>query len=531
MLPVLTLEHLKQQVLQTTLPTHANDVLEAIIDINGDNIQTDESVIQAFKRDPVYFTVRFQSEDILKKNEVEKSKIENEEILEALDFKKHWSRNWRRSNVEAAKTVEQMIRNKDQGLIIVAYNTLQWKNRNDNLASIIHLINNEKEDTKELNDYCMYVIKRKLVVLEDVNIDGIMYVINCKVECKGYVNVTTQIFVTKDAIIDEQLKQSISPILWNTKVHYDIPLQFQDLENQKEEFAKQKLFDESIVYLQKYLQIANNIFGLNHHYVAIAYNMIGNTYYDKKQFEKAIEFYEKSLKIALHIFGNNSSLVSQLYENLGCIYNEKGLYKEVIKYHTKSLQIRLEIFGINHIHTSWSYAYLGNTYKRKHEYNKAIECYEMELKIRLEIYGNNHAAVSSAYNNLGNTYQCKGNYNKATEYHEKVLQIRLNIFGKVHIDVAHSYTNLGIDYKNNEFYDKAIECYENALTIKKTIFGNINREIADSVWNLGLILAESGDNTTAFCYIEEAWKIYSTVSGEWSRETLRAKQTTKHLGK
>ncbi|ETO35181.1 hypothetical protein RFI_01893 [Reticulomyxa filosa] len=530
MLSVLTLEHLKKQILQVTLPTHANDVLEAIIDINGNHIQTDESVIDAFKKDPVYFTAQFQSKDISKENEGKKSQIKDYEISEALDFKMHWSRNWRKSNTEAAKTVEQMIRDKEQGLIIVAFNTLQWKNRNDNLVSIIRLVNSEKEDIKEFNDYCMYVIKRKSVILEEVNIDGIIYAVDCKIECKGCVNVTTQIFVTKDAIVDEQLKQSISPIVWNTKIHYGIPIQFQDLEKKEEECTKQKLFDKSIIHLQKYLQIANSIFGLNHHYVAVACNMIGSIYHYKGLSEKAVTFFKRALKIASNIFGNNCSFVAQMHENVGRTYSEKGSHLRAIKYHMESLKIKLKIFKTNHIDISWSYVNLGNAYKRKNKYDKAIQYYEMGLKIRLEIYGNNHATVSNIYKNLGDAYQCSGNHDKAIEYHENALQVRLNIFGKVDVYVAYSYTSLGIDYEKKESYDKAIECYENALMIKKTIFGSTHKEVADSIWNLGLTLAKSGNNKIAQCYVEEAWKICSIVLGDWAKETLQVKEKMKNLG-
>ncbi|ETO31507.1 hypothetical protein RFI_05613 [Reticulomyxa filosa] len=514
-----------------------------------------------------------QIENISKVNKV-KQASKKEEISKCLDFKNHWNKHWRKSNAEAAKTVKQMLQSNEQGLIIVAYNTLKWKNRNDNLSSIVNLLKNNKDDIKEFKEYIMCIIKKKEIVLEEVNIDGNVYAVNCKIECKGHVNITTQLFVTNNAIIDQQLKQTISPIEWNTKIHHDIPVQLQDLENMGEECISKKLFDDSLSHLQKYLRIAIDTFGFSHHYVAIAYNLIANIYNDnKRQHEKAIEFYEKALKTILHIFGNNCNFVAKLYENFGYANDRQKRYDKAIEYYTKSLEIKLAIFGDNHVDTSWSYDNLGDTYQMKIEYDKAIECYEKALKIKLEIFGINFKATADSYSKIGCVYQCKneydkaieynekslkirlevfgdthdnvaysyqnlgvcytelGQYNKAIEFHEKALKIMLDIFGINHDDVACLYTNLGIAYENSALYEKAVECYENALKIRKGIFGNINSDVADSYWNLGLLFEAREHNKMACKYFEDAWQIYSTVFGEWNGETLQAKERAQHLGK
>ncbi|ETO26230.1 hypothetical protein RFI_10905 [Reticulomyxa filosa] len=87
------------------------------------------------------------------------------------------------------------------------------------------------------------------------------------------------------------------------------------------------------------------MFGVYHHYVAIAYNLIGNIYnYNKREYDKAIEFYEHALQIILNIFGNNCNITAQIYENLGYAYDKKGLYDKAIESCEHSLQIRNAIF-------------------------------------------------------------------------------------------------------------------------------------------------------------------------------------------
>ncbi|ETN97549.1 hypothetical protein RFI_39979, partial [Reticulomyxa filosa] len=240
--------------------------------------------------------------------------IEKENISKILDFRKHWNKYWRRSNAEAAKTVEQMMHNKEKGLIVVALN----KNMNDNLYSILALTNDNKIKRKKFENYCMYVIKRDVVVLIEA-IDGNIYVVDCKLECDGLVNVTTQIFVTSKAIVDERVKQFVYLIPWNTKMHHDLPVQFQELEDNAEKCRRQRLFDESVAYSQKYVQIASDNFEF-YHYVTIGYHLLGMIYYNKREHEKAVEYYENALTIRKKIFGNINVCNADLHWNLGLTF-------------------------------------------------------------------------------------------------------------------------------------------------------------------------------------------------------------------
>ncbi|ETO35900.1 hypothetical protein RFI_01164 [Reticulomyxa filosa] len=425
----LTMKHLKEQVIQVT-PKKTDEVLLAIIDGDGCQIETDESVIQAFKKDPVYFTIQVQSEGISKVKENEQLTREKEEIPEPLDFKKHWNKFWRKCNAEASKKVEQMIQSNEQGLIVIAYNTLKWKNRRDNLSSISNLVNSKENDIKEFGVYCMYVIKRRVIILEDIHIDGNIYAIDCELQCKGSVNITTQLFVTKNATIDTTLKQSISAIQWNTKIHHDIPIQFQTLDDEGEKYIELRLFNESAVCWQQYLQIAIDDFGSNHHYVAIAYNLIGNVYCYQRQYNKTIEFYEKVLQILLNVFGTHCNFVAHLYENLGYTYDAITQYEKAIEYHTKALETRVAIFGAKHIDVSFSYDKLGKIYQLKSEYNKAIEYHEKSLQIKLEIFGFNYEGVADSFWTLGIEFERLENYKTACDYFERAWKVYNTLLGE-----------------------------------------------------------------------------------------------------
>ncbi|ETO12030.1 hypothetical protein RFI_25345 [Reticulomyxa filosa] len=299
--------------------------------------------------------------------------------IETLDFKRHWDRYWRKANMEAAKVVEQMMKDNERGLILVF-----------NDGHLSSLLNYKQIEKKQIGHYFLYVIKGNVITLDEVSVDGNAYVINCRLQCKRNVCITTQLFVTKNTIVDQKLELSIpSPIQWNTKMHYDIPAQLQDLECEEEKCSEKCLFNTSLLHLQKYLKICADTFGLDHPYVAIAYNLLAITYNDKGEYDTAIQFFEKALDIALKIFGVNYAFVAQLYHNLGISYQCKGD-------------------------------------------EGSIECYEKSLKIRMETFKNANRDIGDSCWNLAIVFNGKGEKEKAYKYYEEAWKRYSALLGECH---------------------------------------------------------------------------------------------------
>ncbi|ETO10596.1 hypothetical protein RFI_26781 [Reticulomyxa filosa] len=458
--------------------------------------------------------------------------------LDILSLKRHWGSQWRKVSAEATKRVEQMRNKNEIGLVIVAKNTYEWKTMininsnkiNDNSLPLFSMLINDNTIEKKLfGEYWLYVIKRKLIIFDEINIDGNIYVIDCEFQYKSNFKNLQQIFVTKNAIIDQQLKKSIKIIQWDVKLHHDIPIQLQDFEDKEKICTTEKNFNDSLIYLQKYLQLAINTFGLKHPYVAIAYNMIGIVHYYKKDFINAMEFYEKSLKIIIDNFGENYAFVSQLYHNIAIVYEDKNDFNKAFEYHENALNIRSKLFGDNHNGVADSCDYYGNALCDNGNYSKAIEFYQKALKIKLDIFGINDENVGNLYNNLGFAHEKLTKNEKAIECYETALKIRLAIFGTNHIEVAKVYSNLGNIYDEEEKYEQSIRCYEQSLNIRKFLFGNINRSVGVAYWNLGYAFKRKGEKKTACKYYENAWKVYTLLQGEWNSETISAKENVKQL--
>ncbi|ETO27817.1 hypothetical protein RFI_09314, partial [Reticulomyxa filosa] len=211
----------------------------------------------------------------------------NKNSIETLDFKKHWDNNWRKSNFEAAKKVEQMLVKNKQDLA----------EHKDSASSLLKLLCQHKTKKKRFGGYWMYVIKCKFVVLHEINIDGNVYVVNCKIQCEGSVNITTQLFVTKDAIVDEMLRQSTSFIPWDTNIHHDIPLQLEQLENKEKQCLYEGYADDALLYAQTHFQMAVHTFGFEHPIVSGSCAMLGNCHFYKREYDKHDACHAMALEI------------------------------------------------------------------------------------------------------------------------------------------------------------------------------------------------------------------------------------------
>ncbi|ETO12733.1 hypothetical protein RFI_24643 [Reticulomyxa filosa] len=437
----LTFETLKQQIIELSKEDKQGSTLVKITDADGCDIETDENLQSVVTSDQKTVNAYFQpNESVLSDTDMKDSQLrmQSSDKVVALSLKEHCNRSWRKANVEASKMVQQMINKNEQGLIIVATNTLNWQKKktdpnssktSSNLSSssfsFIELVNNNnKTNKKQFAEYYMYLIKSELIILEGITIDGNVYAIDCEMQCKENVNITSQLFVTKNSVIDQQSKQSVIPIEWNTKMNCDIPIRLQDLEYKEEESSQQRHFDDSILYSQEHLQLSTNTFGFDHPYVAVSFNMISNCYYNKRNYKKSIELLSKALNIVLNALGVHCRFAAQLNYNFGNTYSQKGLCDIAIGYYQKALEIQLDIPGINYDDISSSYNNLGTAYLTKRELDKAIQYLEKALHIRKEntVHQMSRNIGDSCWN-LANVFSQKGETHTACKYYQEAWQI------------------------------------------------------------------------------------------------------------
>ncbi|ETO32949.1 hypothetical protein RFI_04161 [Reticulomyxa filosa] len=306
------------------------------------NSDQDMKADQPIQQLPKEKTKKHQSKGVSNlnriRNEEKKDEMTDNNIINSLGFKKFWDSNWRKANVKACKMVEKMIKSNEKGLITVSKDTFEMQDKDDNnLYLFTTLIKNDNTEKKKVGEFWIYNIKSKLVILpNNINIDGNVYAVNCKLQCQheneNIEIAFQQFFISKDTIIDNKLRLSISTIQWNTNLHYEIPVRLKRLFKQSRKCSKNKQFNEAISHCKKAVKISTDTFGFEHPYIADAKNYLGIAYDKKGKYDKAIECYEQSLYIRIRLFGVNHNDVSTAYHNLGVVYYKK-------KYMIKQLNI------------------------------------------------------------------------------------------------------------------------------------------------------------------------------------------------
>ncbi|ETO22057.1 hypothetical protein RFI_15146 [Reticulomyxa filosa] len=391
---------------------------------------------------------------------------------------------WNKANKKAHEMVNEMINNKQQGIVVVATNIEQLAKSNSNgqlsqkNIPFSMMIDSSQYMKKKLilESYSISSFHSKIITFDNITIDGSVYAVDCIIDGFGNCHITQQLIPTNTSVIRCHFRSHVFTCPWPIDIENLMELGKNTLDISKVNEAIQLFRFVLCVQLQTLHDL--------HIDVAYSYFQLGKAHEYKGEYDKAIEYYEKDLEISL------------------------GEYDKAIEYHETSLKIKLNKFVHDNYEVSVSYNNLGCVYDNKGEYDKAIEYHEKSLKIRLDILGPEHLAVATSYNNLGLAYNSKGEYDKAIEYHEKDLKISLNKLGSDHPDVAISYKNLASAYCGKQEYGKAME-------LEKSILGNI--------------YFEKGDKVEAKKCYENALSIYIQKLGKNHQKTIKVELRLKNL--
>ncbi|ETO06126.1 hypothetical protein RFI_31270 [Reticulomyxa filosa] len=492
-----------------------------IVDNNGQDITSNKQLRIAFKEKPVFFFYSFYSkfcfyfhsiqyqlinkidnDDDEKKclKEEKKDEVYNIVKYKSLDIELDKDHSWNKANKKAHEMVNEMINNKQQGIIVIATNIEQLAKPNYQLSQknipFSMMINSSQYMKKKLiiGSYSVSSFHSKKVIFDNIIIDGCVYAIDCIIDGFGNCHITQQLIYTNKSVIRCQFYSHVFTCPW--------PIDIENVMELGESLLEISKCNEAIQLFRFVLCFRLQTLHDSHIDIANSYSWLGGAYADKGRYDKAIEYYEKDFKIR-------------------CAYREKGEYDKAIEYNEKSLKIRLNKLGSDDPDVATSYNNLGLVYYNKGKYDKAIEYNEKSLKIILNKLGSDHLDVANLYNNLGHIYKEKREYDQSFEYYEKSLTIYLNKWEYVIWD-------LFMIRKENTY--KSIECFKNALKASEGIFGNLDVRVEKCCQNLGFAFKKAGEKKMAKKYFEESWRICSAIFGEWSGRTLERKIKIKNLG-
>ncbi|ETO36336.1 hypothetical protein RFI_00725 [Reticulomyxa filosa] len=509
--------------------TQSKNLLQfKIRDINGQNIDNNQKLRIAFDTNPVRLFIHF-----INKNNDEEMKYPDVETQNIKTIELDQNKPWIEANKRALRIVNEMIEERQKGIVIVSINLDQFAKSNDqkNFQDIhFSMMINSKQYMKKkiISPYTVYSFHSKNIKFDNITIDGCVYVIDCMIDGIGHFHITQHLIHTKKSVINYTFKQPIfieknSYKILNfdkaiSLIRFVLCVRLQTLDDSDilvgyafgylgDAYHGKGEYDKAIEYHEKALKIKLDKLGSDYIDVAKSYRRLGNAYYMKVEYDKAIEYYEKALKITSDELGSGHIDVRNLYNRLGHAYKSKGSYDKEIQYFEKALEIELTQLGPGHTYVITSYNNLGNAYESIRKYDKALEYHQKVLEIRSEKLDSNHIDIASSYNNLGSVYYMKTNYDEAYEYHKKALDIYSKKIDGNQIDVAICYNHLGNIHYGKRNYAESIEYYKKCLKISLEQLNENHIDVVIWSYNLGNSYLETGEYETSIKYHENALNI------------------------
>jgi len=219
------------------------------------------------------------------------------------------------------------------------------------------------------------------------------------------------------------------------------------------------------------LKIAEEIYGSDHHVVAIRSNNLGIDLNELGDLKEASKFLERALKIDEKIYGENNPIVAKRLANLGAILDSLGDSKGAKKLCERALEIYEKAYGPNNPESTLALNNLGMALQKLGDLAGAKNCAEKCLKIDEKVYGHDHPNTAIATTNLGAILEDLGELQGARDCFRKALEIDKNFYGPDHYVVALDMNNLGGVLREMKDPEGARKCFKRALKICQAALG------------------------------------------------------------
>jgi tetratricopeptide (TPR) repeat protein len=176
-------------------------------------------------------------------------------------------------------------------------------------------------------------------------------------------------------------------------------------------------------YLEKALAAAQSLPDPDNLVLATTYITLGVTYGAQNLFEESLDYHYKALEIRLRKLGKNHADIATSYGNIGNIYLRKKDFERSVEAHTNAKKIREKLFGKNGNEIAQSYLGLGNAYKELKDYKRSLKYYDKLLTNKITQLGEGHKDLARYYNNLVEVYSLINDKVKADAYKAKAISV------------------------------------------------------------------------------------------------------------
>lgn len=287
------------------------------------------------------------------------------------------------------------------------------------------------------------------------------------------------------------------------EIHYiitpssDIDSEWDRLNQESMDLYKSGKHEQAVLVTQQALQLAEQVFGQEHPYVATSLNNLAVLKQRSGEYSAAKSIYARSLAIRQRVFGGEHYSSAESMNNLGDLYRTLGNYAEAEPLLNKSLVINEKLYGSDSLYLTPGLNNLARLYGEQGMHEKAEKLYKRSLEIREKTLGLDHPDVATALSSLGVLYLNLGYYDKAEPFLERALEIREKKLDAEHPDLASSFNNLAGLYHSKGMYSKAEPLYERSLLIWERTLGPEHPYVAAALTNLSFVYRSTSRESEA----------------------------------
>ncbi|EAR94038.3 kinase domain protein (macronuclear) [Tetrahymena thermophila SB210] len=241
----------------------------------------------------------------------------------------------------------------------------------------------------------------------------------------------------------------------------------------------------------------------------LIYHSIASFYNERSQFEMEKKYLQKSLELCNQLFKKENIYLARTFNKLALFHlKQEGLEKSL-----KSLKILENIFKGDHDTKAIFLNTLSWCYSSLQESQKALEVQEKSLKMRMNLFSQNHTRIAVALNNLGTMYQ-KIDQIKSLEYQLLSLQIRQFLFQENHPCIARSLDCVGQCYLNMGNLKKAKKYLYRSYFMRRRIYKGDIDCVADSLKSIARYYQKSGEFIKAIFFYKKYFQMIRNLKSD-----------------
>lgn len=265
-------------------------------------------------------------------------------------------------------------------------------------------------------------------------------------------------------------------------------------------------FPKSLYAGQKAVKIFQANYELGHKELSLAYNLVGNSFYNLAKIDSAYAYLQKAAIFFKVQPAHNHCILAHNYADLGLIYRRKQAFKKTEALYLKSLNLQKQNFDrIEPRLLGITYFKLAQLYCQWTSYQKGLEFNLRALNI-FQAYGENTHCVAEAYIQTAYSYF----YLKVHTKGHKFLQKGLQIYGKLFSDL----NSLSLDvYRYLGFMHMTAQNTELAITYCKKAQALLDQEpkthptiTSENCYFLSVAYLRIGNTKQALFYINRSLK-------------------------